>query len=620
MEEKQIGRNCPRLAARRRPRPLISIRPHDQPRSTGSPRFSKHSPLATHPEVFIYRRDDPRVQPPLASVIPGENPGQVCPPQQVLLVLQIESVTCDYLSVLSVSYPLLMLPVWLLIDLWKGNPPSAVSVISLLYFHYPQNLFFLHPSPPTHSRLPPPATMYPRLESYPVTTTHPPGPKRQVLHYPLTKSAVFSSQVSTQLAFHRPTLSIPSRSSSNSSASGSSPEFSTEDVNRYPISTPKPSTMPSQQQPSSNRALLQGRPLPQVPPLPMPPAPAQPLANASLNTMNPSPITSPSSPTTLHRPKRALPIIPPSPRTSQMTCPPYLSTSPATSSICSSDVCVQSPQSSSSAEPSLRLHSKPSLDLSPTTAVIHRIPPPMQHSQTRIALRRVNAEASSSKVQLPPRSPVSLEELVLPLPPLRPKLKVQTSPVTRTLAGHPHRESVSSNRPSLRIQAGSLAEPNSASLVRTRHQFPQQVHPLPRVPIQTEPNRVSDLPRRSSLDSLTTRSSALLSPGQALSPFVSKRPRSRRFSKSPQQYGFSNELPIPEVAPAPTTGHDDRGLVEEDEAEEQISPIKFTRDDPDVEHDEDPNFGWDEASPRRGGRSAVESRAYFLATTLFRLN
>ena len=483
-------------------------------------------------------------------------------------------------------------------------------------FPLPQNLFFLHSSPPTHSRLLPPATMYPRLESYPVTTTHPPGPKHQVLHYPLTKSAAFPSQVSTQLAFPRPTLSIPSRSSSNSSASGSSPEFSTEDVNRYSISLPKPSTMPSQQQPSSHRALLQGRPLPQVPPLPIPPAPTQPLANASINTMNPSPITSPSSPTTLHRPKRALPIIPPSPRT-QMTFPPYLSTSPATSSVSSSDVCMQSPQSSSSAEPPLRIHTKPSIDLSPTTAAIHHIPPLRQQSQTRITVRRVNAEASSSKVQLPPRSPVSLEELVLPPPPLRPKLKVQTSPVTRTLTDHSHRESLSSDRPRLRVQAGSLAEPNSVPPVRTRHQFPQQVHPLPRVPTQTEPNGVSDMPRRSSLDSLTTRSSALLSPGQALSPFVSKRPRSRRFSKSPQQYGFSNELPIPEVAPAPITSRDDCGLEEEDDTEEPISPIKFTQDDPDREHDEDPNFGWDVASPGRGNRSAVESRAYFWQPLFF---
>lgn len=531
------------------------------------------------------------------------------------MVLHIQSVTCDYLSVYLT--PFLCLPVWLLIDLlfplflfvWKGNPPSAVSVISLLYFHYPKT-YFSSPSPPTHSRLPPAATMYPRLESYPVTTTHPPGPKRQVLHYPLTKSAVFSSQVSTQVAFPRPTLSIPSRSSSNSSASGSSPEFSIEDMNRYPISVAKSSTMPSQQQSSSHRALLQGRPLPQVPPLPMPPAPTQPLANASLITMSPSPITSPSSPTTLHRPKRALPIIPPSPRTSQMTCPPYLSTSPATSSISSSDVCMQSPQSSSSAEPSSKLHTNPSIDLSPTTAVIHRIPPLRQQSQTRIALRRVNAEASSSKVQLPPRSPVSLEELILPPPPLRPKLKVQTSPVTRAPADHSHRGSLSGDRPRLRIQAGSLAEPNSAPFVRTRHQFPPQVHPLPRVPTQTEPNRVSNMPRRSSLDSLTVRSSALLSPGQALSPFVSKRPRSRRFSKSPQQYGFSEELPIPEAAPAPITGRYDCG-VDEDDTEEPISPIKFTRDDPDGEHDEGPNFGWNEASPGRGSRSAVESRAYF---------
>jgi len=349
----------------------------------------------------------------------------------------------------------------------------------------------------------------------------------------------------------------------------------------------------------------------------MPPAPTQPLANACLNTMSPSPIMSPSSPTTLHRPKRALPIIPPSPRTSQMPCPPHLSTSPATSSVSSSDVCMQSPQSSSSAEPSSKLHANPSIDLSPTAAVIHRLPPLRQQSQTRIAVRRVNAEASSSKVQLPPRSPVSLDELVLPPPPLRPKLKVQTSPVTRAPVDPSHRESLSGDHPRLRIQAGSIPEPNSAPFVRTRHQFPQQVHPLPRVPTQTEPNRVSNMPRRSSLDSLTTRSSALLSPGQALSPFVSKRPRSRRFSKSPQQYGFSDVLPIPEAAPAPITGRDDRGFVEEDDTEEPVSPIRFTQDDPDGENDEGPNFGWGEVSPGRGSRTVVESRAYFWQLLFF---
>ena len=367
--------------------------------------------------------------------------------------------------------------------------------------------------------------------------------------------------------------------------------------------------MSSQQQPPLHRALPQGRPLPKVPPLPLPPAPIQPLANGPVNTMIPSPIMSPSSPTNLHRPKRALPIIPPSPRTAQFT-PPHLSTSPVTSSVSSPDVCMQSPHSSSSAEPSSKLHANPPTDLSPTIPVIHRLPPQRQQSQTRIAVRRVNAEASSSKVQLPPRSPVLLEDLTLPPSPLRPKLKVQTSPVTRALTERSHRESLSSNRPRLHTQAASLVVPNSAPFFRTRHLLPQQVHPLPRVPLQTEPNRVQNLPRRSSLDSLTTRSSALLSPGQTLSPYFSKRPRSRRFSKSPQQYGFSDELPIPEVSSAAITGHDDLGLVSKEELEEPISPIKFTRDDPDG-RDEDPNFGRNESSPGRGVRSTVESCAYF---------
>ncbi|KAF9653305.1 hypothetical protein BDM02DRAFT_3182847 [Thelephora ganbajun] len=474
--------------------------------------------------------------------------------------------------------------------------------------------------------------MYSRLESYPVTTTHPADPQHKILHPPLIKSAVLSSQAPIQATFPRPTLFIPSsRSSSNSSASGSSPEFSTEDVNQYPISATKFSTMSSRQQPSSSyRALLQGRPLPQVPPLPMPPAPIQlptnnPLNNASIP--NPSPITSPSSPTALQRPKRALPIIPPSPRTPQMTGHSYLSTSPATPSVGSSDVHTPSPQSSSSVEPFSKLHVSLSIDLSPTAAVIHRLPYLRQQPQTRIAARRVNAEASSSKVQLPPRTPVSLDDLISPLPPPRPKLKVPTPPLTRAPTDHSHRESQSNDRPKLRIQTPSLVEPDSAPFNRTRHQLPQKVHPLPRVPIQIESGgRVSSLARRSSLDSLTTRSSALLSPGQALSPYVSKRPRSRRFSRSPQQYsslnvfseGGSLGAPGLGVTGTRTADRDSRDLADEDGLEEPISPMKFTRDDPDGEHDGGGHgYGWDGANPGRGSRSVVESRTYFSATVPF---
>ena len=472
--------------------------------------------------------------------------------------------------------------------------------------------------------------MYSRLESYPVTTTHPADPHHQILRYPLTKSAVLSSQVPIQAAFPRPTLFISSsRSSSHSSTPGSSPEFSTEDVNQYPISVAQSSTMSSQHPSLSHRALLQGRPLPQVPPLPIPPAPIQPPTNASLtnaSTLYSSPLTSPSSPTTLHRPKRALPIIPPSPHTPQMTCPSQLSASPATPSVGSSDPHTPSPQSSSSAEPFTKLHVNLSIDLSPTTAVIHRLPPlRRQQPQTRIAVRRVNAEASSSKVQLPPRPPVLLQDLIPPPPPPRPKLKVQTPPLTRALTNRSRRESPSNDRPKLRIQTPSLAEPNSAPFVRTRSQVPQRIHPLPRVPTQTEPaSRALNLARRSSLDSLTTRSSALLSPGQTLTPYVSKQPRSRRFSKSPQQYtppesvltgapgSDATGTRIVKTVPAAITGRGDRRLVGGDDVGEPISPIKFTQEGSDGERDdEDPNFGLGVASPGPVGRSAAESRAYF---------
>lgn len=476
----------------------------------------------------------------------------------------------------------------------------------------------------SHSlRQPPPSpssssgTMYSRLESYPVTTTR---PADQILPCPLTKSAVLSSQVSFQTAFPRPTAFIPSRSSFHSSASGSSPEFSSGDVNQYSISVTKPSNMTSQQRPSlSQRALLQGRPLPQVPPLPVPLAPIRHSASNSLSSAtiaNPSPITSPSSPTTLHRPKRALPIIPPSPRTPQITGLSHFSPSPATPSTSSSDVYTPSPQSSSSVEPFSKLHVNLSIDLSPTTTVIHHLPPLRRHPQTRVAVRRVNAEASSSKVQLPPRSPVSLDDLISPLPPPRPNLKVQTPPLTRALTNH----SKSNDRPKLRIRTPSLAEPNSAPFVQARHQLPPKFHPLPRVPIQAESaGRVPNLPRRSSLDSLTMRSSALLSPGQPLSPYVSRRPRSRRFSRSPQQSGFLN-TPLGNGSAGSSdssmieTGVTNRGDHEVKDKEEMIPPMKLIREGPDGGRDGGPDRRWDELSPRHGGRSVAEGREYFLAT------
>src|SRR5579872_6998592 len=107
------------------------------------------------------------------------------------------------------------------------NPSNFVSVIPLTFLR-PQILFSppLAPVPPSSSyrRLSLAATMYSRLESYPVTTTHPADPQHQILHYPLAKSALLS-QASIQVAYPRPTVFIPS-SRSSSHSSGSSPEFS----------------------------------------------------------------------------------------------------------------------------------------------------------------------------------------------------------------------------------------------------------------------------------------------------------------------------------------------------------------------------------------------------------
>ncbi|KAF9779187.1 hypothetical protein BJ322DRAFT_1113544 [Thelephora terrestris] len=459
--------------------------------------------------------------------------------------------------------------------------------------------------------------MHPWLESYPTTTTHPVDPQHRILRYPLTKSAVLSPQTSIQVVFPRPTVFIPSsRSSSNSS--GSSPEFLTEDTNKRFISTKSP-TMPLQQPPSfSNRTLPHGRPLPQVPPLPLSLVPIQPPANTPSNCgslPNPSPITSPSSPTTLHRPKRALPIIPPSPRTPHMTGHSHLSDSPATQSHGSSD--APTPSQSAPAEHISKAHVNPSVDLSSNTSLMHHLSPLRQQPQTRIATRRVNAEPSSSKVQLSPQSPVSLDDLLQPLPPPRPKLTVQTPPLARAVTDHSHRESFSNDRPKLRLQT-PLTEPESATLNRAGYRLPRRAQPLPRVPIETETaTEVPALPRRASLDSLTIRSSALLSPGQALSPYVSKRPRSRRFSRNPQLHSSSNTVPGSGPANVSSLGitesrntdRNDQTLAPGGDIE-PISPMKFVRDDSDDElDDEDDEYRWNESTAGRGSHSLPQSPA-----------
>ena len=487
----------------------------------------------------------------------------------------------------------------------------------LLHFFHPQNLFFpplaLPFLPFARRRLSIAATMYSGLESYPVTTAHPSNPQHQILHYTLAKSAVLSSQAPLQVAFPRPTVFIPSsRSSSNSS--GSSPEFSMEDVNQRSISVTKSFAMSCHQPPSfSNRALPQGRPLPQVPPLPLCLGPPQPPVNTSSNNSSvphPSPITSPSSPTTLHRPKRALPIIPPSPRTPHMTGHLHLSDSPATTSFGSSD--APTPSQSSSVEHLSKPHhvNLLSIDLSLTTTVINPLPPLRHQPRTRKVVPRVNAEASSSKVQLSPRSPVSLDDLLLPLPPPRPKLKVQTPPLAKAMTDQPHGESCLKDRPQLRLHT-PLTEPESAPCNRTRHQLPYRVQPLPRVPIQTESaGQVPNLPRRSSLDSLTTRSSALLSPGQALSPYVSKRPKSRRISRSPQLHGSLNIVEGGSVGASglAITGRSDQGPAHGGDTE-PISPMKFVRDNSDEELELE--YRWNEPGPGRVSRSVIESRTCF---------
>lgn len=464
-------------------------------------------------------------------------------------------------------------------------------------------LYQLFPFLPSTLRcLFPAATMYSGLESYPVTTTH---PQHRILHYTLAKSAVLSSQASIQVAFPRPTVFIPS-SRSSSHSSGSSPEFSMEDINQRSISVTKSFAMSPHQPPSfSNRVLPPGRPLPQVPPLPLSLGPIQPLANTSSNNAGvQSPIMSPSSPTTVHRPKRALPIIPPSPRTPHMTVHPHLSDPPATTSFGSSD--TPTPSQSSSVEHLSRVHQNISIDLSSTAAIIHHLPPLRHQPRTRKVVPRVNAEASSSKVKLSQRSPVPLDDLHLPLPPPRPKLKVQTPPLTKAMTDHSHREpSFPKDRPNPNIHT-PLTEPDSALFNRTRHQLP----PLPRVPIQIESaGRVPNLPRRSSLDSLTTRSSALLSPGQALSPYVSKRPKSRRFSRSPQLGGGCtgvSGLGITET----------KGLAPGGDTE-PISPMKFVRDNSDEDLDnEEFEYRWNESNPGPASHSVVESRTCFLVAIL----
>ena len=72
-------------------------------------------------------------------------------------------------------------------------------------------------------------------------------------------------------------------------------------------------------------------------------------------------------------------------------------------------------------------------------------------------------------------------------------------------------------------------------------------------------------------------------------------------------------------SPGPATSETrltSRGIreLEDGETEETISPMKFTRGFGGVRDGGGPDYDWDEASPGRGSRSAVESREYFLAT------
>jgi hypothetical protein len=201
-------------------------------------------------------------------------------------------------------------------------------------------------------------------------------------------------------------------------------------------------------------------------------------------------------------------------------------------------------------------------------------------------------------------------------------LKGQTPPLANAAADHSNRESYSKDRPRLRIQT-PLIEPDSAPFNRTRHQLPQRVQPLPRLPIQTESvGRVPSLARRSSLDSLTTRSSALLSPGQALSPYIFKRPKSRRIPRSPQLYSSANVVTgsgsvnlLSQGIPATrNTGRNDQGVVHGGDAE-PISPMKFVRDNSDEEFDEEDNeYRWNESRAGRDGHPMADNCACFLIT------
>lgn len=66
------------------------------------------------------------------------------------------------------------------------------------------------------------------------------------------------------------------------------------------------------------------------------------------------------------------------------------------------------------------------------------------------------------------------------------------------------------------------------------------------------------------------------------------------------------------TVPATVTGRGGRTLAVEDNVEDSISPIEFTRNDSDGERDGPVlDLGWDEMSPGLGNRSAVEIRAYF---------
>lgn len=375
------------------------------------------------------------------------------------------------------------------------------------------------------------------------------------------KPVPYSPPASVQTRFPRPSffISCSSRSSSVSSSSSSGGR-STDEVPAWSSATSLA---------QSQSATLR-RPLPQVP-IPCQPSSAYAVMFSSSSS---SPVASPSSAAspTGGRPRRALPVIPP-----PLPTRPHFEALPR--NICAKTVLdlptvVSASSSSDFVTPSYlrpaisyqevqRAKTAPNVNSRPSTSGN------AEASSSKIPMTSANVQGSSSKTPYIPKpltagNSEGSSSKIFHI--ARPSTADGNAEASSSKLLRP-----TSQRPQLRVQTTVHA---IATVSNLRQLVPQQ--PLLKVELQT--NLVM---RRSSLDSMTARSSTLLTPDQALFPASDKRrssrmPRRDRFStssspaRSPAVGSNKSRLSVLSKA-----GSDTSKLNSPDDYDGELSPMEF---------------------------------------------